>query len=38
MMYRDLDKAAYLLGFLVEKVNSMVERKIRDMIYGKTLD
>jgi len=36
MMYRDLDKAAYALRCLVETVNSMVKRKMGDVVYGKT--
>ena len=37
IMARDLDKAAYALRCLVETVNSMVKRKMGDVVYGKTL-
>ena len=37
MMYRDMDTAAYALRCLVETVNSMVKRKMGDVVYGKTL-
>lgn len=36
MMYRGLDKATYALRCLVETVNSMVKRKMGDVVYGKT--
>ena len=37
LMFHDLDKATYALRCLVETVNSMVKRKMGDIVYGKTL-
>ena len=37
MMQKDFDDAAYALRALVETVNSMVKRKMGDVVYGKTL-
>jgi hypothetical protein len=36
-MFHDFDKAVFALRCLVETVNSMVKRKMGDLVYGKTL-